>query len=79
MHVAQHDMPFGGVGNSGLGQYHAYEGFAEISKLRPAFKQAPVAIALASPYGKFIDRIYGMIRSMRWLSLLSERPAAGGT
>ena len=37
LHVAQHDMPFGGVGASGIGQYHGYEGFAELSKLRPVF------------------------------------------
>ncbi|GBD25308.1 Coniferyl aldehyde dehydrogenase [bacterium HR30] len=40
LHVAQHDLPFGGIGASGMGQYHAYEGFLEFSKLRPVF-QAP--------------------------------------
>ncbi|MEE8311827.1 MAG: coniferyl aldehyde dehydrogenase [Candidatus Binatia bacterium] len=34
-HIAQHDMPFGGVGASGMGHYHGYEGFAELSKLKP--------------------------------------------
>ena len=37
LHVAQHDLPFGGSGTSGMGQYHAYEGFLEFSKLRPVF------------------------------------------
>lgn len=36
-HVAQHDLPFGGIGASGMGQYHGYEGFLEFSKLRPVF------------------------------------------
>ncbi len=36
-HVAQHDMPFGGIGASGMGQYHGYEGFVEFSKMRPVF------------------------------------------
>ncbi len=36
-HVAQHDMPFGGVGASGMGHYHGHEGFLEFSKLRPVF------------------------------------------
>ena len=27
MHVAQDDLPFGGVGASGMGAYHAVEGF----------------------------------------------------
>jgi coniferyl-aldehyde dehydrogenase len=37
LHVAQHDLPFGGTGASGMGQYHGYEGFLEFSKLRPVF------------------------------------------
>ena len=37
LHVAQHDLPFGGTGASGMGQYHGYEGFQEFSKLRPVF------------------------------------------
>ena len=37
LHVAQHDLPFGGIGASGMGQYHGYEGFLEVSKLRPVF------------------------------------------
>jgi coniferyl-aldehyde dehydrogenase len=41
MHVAQHDMPFGGVGASGMGHYHGYEGFVTFSKMRPVFYQAP--------------------------------------
>ncbi|HWP67036.1 MAG TPA: coniferyl aldehyde dehydrogenase [Candidatus Limnocylindria bacterium] len=38
LHAAQHDMPFGGIGASGIGHYHGYEGFLEFSKLRPVFK-----------------------------------------
>jgi coniferyl-aldehyde dehydrogenase len=37
LHVAQHDLPFGGVGASGIGHYHGREGFLEFSKLRPVF------------------------------------------
>ena len=60
MHPAQHDLPFGGIGNSGMGQYHGYEGFIEFSKLRPVFRQAkvPGAALLAPPYGKLFDFIY---------------------
>jgi coniferyl-aldehyde dehydrogenase len=36
-HVAQHDLPFGGVGASGMGHYHGYEGFVEFSKMRAVF------------------------------------------
>jgi coniferyl-aldehyde dehydrogenase len=39
-HVTQHDLPFGGVGASGMGHYHGREGFLNFSKLRPVFYQA---------------------------------------
>lgn len=70
MHVAQHDLPFGGIGNSGMGQYHGYEGFAEFSKLRPVFQQAarPLGAAfLYPPYGKVFDAVYKLLLKMRWL------------
>jgi len=41
LHVGQHDLPFGGVGPSGMGHYHAVEGFNTFSKLRPVFYQGP--------------------------------------
>ncbi|OCQ23720.1 coniferyl-aldehyde dehydrogenase [Pseudoalteromonas luteoviolacea] len=34
MHVAADDAPFGGVGNSGMGHYHGYEGFLTFSKAK---------------------------------------------
>jgi coniferyl-aldehyde dehydrogenase len=37
IHVAQEDLPFGGVGASGMGQYHGYEGFLTFSKAKPVF------------------------------------------
>lgn len=60
-HVAQHDMPFGGIGNSGMGHYHGREGFLEFSKLRPIFKQTPFIsgiLFMAPPYGKVFDWMY---------------------
>jgi coniferyl-aldehyde dehydrogenase len=42
-HVAQHDLPFGGVGASGMGHYHGYEGFVEFSKMRPVFTNPRVS------------------------------------
>ena len=59
LHVGQHDLPFGGVGASGMGHYHGYEGFVEFSKLRPIFKQfaRPAFPMLYPPYGKLFDRL----------------------
>ena len=62
-HVGQHDLPFGGVGESGMGHYHGREGFDTFSKLRPVFYQARFSSLkfLAPPYGKFADRVLGFL------------------
>ena len=59
LHVGQHDLPFGGIGNSGMGHYHGLEGFNEFSKLRPVFKQAKKSgiLALAPPYGDTFEKM----------------------
>jgi coniferyl-aldehyde dehydrogenase len=57
--VGQHDLPFGGVGASGMGHYHGYEGFITFSKLRPVFQQGPMSsiqLALQPPYGRRAKR-----------------------
>ena len=57
-HVGQHDLPFGGVGESGMGHYHSYEGFLTFSKMRPVFYQAPFSAIqfMWPPYGKFATK-----------------------
>ena len=57
-HVGQHDLPFGGVGESGMGHYHGYEGFVTFSKMRPVFYQASFSAMkfLWPPYGKFATK-----------------------
>ncbi len=59
MHVGQHDLPFGGVGPSGMGHYHGREGFETFSKLRPVFHQAPVSALkfFGPPYGARMDAL----------------------
>lgn len=62
-HVGQHDLPFGGVGESGMGHYHGVEGFHTFSKLRPVFYQArysPLTL-LRPPYGKLASRMLGFL------------------
>lgn len=54
MHIAIDDLPFGGVGHSGMGQYHGQEGFDTFSKLKPVLVQkrfSPAAF-LYPPYGR---------------------------
>ncbi len=66
-HPGQHDLPFGGVGASGMGHYHGYEGFATFSKLRPVFYQARFSALkfLAPPYGKLANNILNLILKIK--------------
>ena len=54
LHVVQDDLPFGGVGPSGMGHYHAKEGFLAFSKLKPVFRQSRLSGSrlLRAPYGR---------------------------
>lgn len=53
-HVAQENLPFGGVGASGMGAYHGQTGFDTFSHLKPVFIQAKIngMNLLTPPYGK---------------------------
>lgn len=66
-HVAQHDIPFGGVGPSGMGHYHGQEGFITFSKLRPVFYQPGFSSMqmLRPPYGKFATRVFDMLAKLK--------------
>ncbi|HEX6828411.1 MAG TPA: aldehyde dehydrogenase family protein, partial [Burkholderiales bacterium] len=61
LHVVQEDLPFGGVGPSGMGQYHGRHGFETFSKQKGVFLQSRLSGAglLKPPYGK---RFEAMIR-----------------
>ena len=43
VHFMQHDLPFGGVGNSGTGRYHGIEGFKRFSNPRGIYEQSNTA------------------------------------
>lgn len=55
-HVSMEDLPFGGVGPSGMGSYHGHDGFKTFSHAKAVFKQARLDVAklagLKPPYGK---------------------------
>jgi coniferyl-aldehyde dehydrogenase len=63
MHVGQDELPFGGVGESGMGHYHGREGFLTFSKLRPVFEQSRWSTTrwLEPPYGRLTDRLLGWL------------------
>ncbi len=56
MHVAQEDLPFGGVGPSGMGSYHGHDGFKTFSHAKAIFTQSKIvsklAAAMRPPYKK---------------------------
>ena len=59
-HVAQEDLPFGGVGPSGMGSYHGRDGFLEFSHKKAIYSQLKADIgplkALRPPYGAGIRK-----------------------
>ena len=59
LHVAQDDLPFGGVGPSGMGHYHGREGFQTFSKAKAvlAKQRLNAARLIYPPYGKALQRL----------------------
>jgi coniferyl-aldehyde dehydrogenase len=59
VHIAQHGLPFGGVGASGLGAYHGEDGFRTFSHMKPVFRQTRWnALGLLNPpYGGTFRRL----------------------
>jgi coniferyl-aldehyde dehydrogenase len=64
LHIAQENLPFGGVGASGLGAYHGKAGFDLFSMARPVFVQSRFAGArlLWPPYGPLAERLIRLLR-----------------
>ncbi len=64
MHVAQEELPFGGIGPAGMGAYHGYDGFREFSHRKSIYHQikwdlAPLRM-LRPPYGAGLAKYLGM-------------------
>lgn len=57
LHVAQEDLPFGGVGASGMGAYHGIEGFRALSHAKGVFVQSRWNMTglVRAPFGKLAD------------------------
>lgn len=81
-HAFNHDLPFGGTGNSGMGSYHGEEGFRELSHAKAIYRRHrffPVGL-FYPPYGNWVQRAV-----MRFYlgkpgpspAGAGERPAAG--
>ena len=59
-HVAMEDLPFGGVGPSGMGSYHGVDGFREFSHRKSVYRQVKNDLgpmkALRPPYGEGVKK-----------------------
>jgi coniferyl-aldehyde dehydrogenase len=65
MHIAQHDLPFGGVGPSGSGAYHGQDGFRRFSHAR-----AVHALGFVNPF-QWIGPPWGELA--RWAGRVLRR------
>ena len=63
-HVAQENLPFGGVGASGSGAYHGEHGFRTFSKEKPVLHQARFNGfgLLRPPYGRHFATMIGLLK-----------------
>jgi len=59
MHVAMEDLPFGGIGPSGMGAYHGVDGFRTFSHAKAVFKQVgrDLTAMMRPPYGDGIRKM----------------------
>lgn len=67
LHFYNHDLPFGGVNNSGVGKSHGWYGFQEFTNARAVYRQdfwGPSEL-LRAPYDKTKQWILDM--AIRWL------------
>ncbi|MDO8860256.1 coniferyl aldehyde dehydrogenase [Haliea sp. E1-2-M8] len=64
MHVMQEELPFGGVGPSGMGAYHGEAGFRTFSHAKSVYRQAGINVGklggMLPPYGKATEKTISM-------------------
>ncbi|RMF22283.1 MAG: coniferyl aldehyde dehydrogenase [Deltaproteobacteria bacterium] len=56
VHASCEDLPFGGIGPSGMGAYHGYAGFLTFSHQKAVYRQSPLDLmkmgGMIPPYGE---------------------------
>ena len=59
MHVSMEDLPFGGIGPSGMGAYHGIDGFRTFSHPKAVFQQVgrDLTAMMRPPYGAAIQKM----------------------
>ena len=63
-HITSEDLPFGGIGASGMGCYHGHDGFKTFSHAKAIYSQPRINFAklagLIPPYGKKLQKTIDM-------------------
>jgi coniferyl-aldehyde dehydrogenase len=69
LHIAQAELPFGGVGQSGQGGYHGRAGFERFSHARSVYKAGAIRPFewLRPPYGRFARTVIKVLIKHRAL------------
>jgi coniferyl-aldehyde dehydrogenase len=59
LHIVQDNLPFGGVGDSGIGNYHGKAGFERLSHMKAVYTQAKYTATdlLGAPFTPFAKRM----------------------
>jgi len=59
MHVSMEDLPFGGIGPSGMGAYHGIDGFKTFSHAKAVFEQSKrdLTAMMRPPYGAAVQKM----------------------
>jgi coniferyl-aldehyde dehydrogenase len=65
-HFSNENLPFGGVGASGLGAYHGERGFLTFTHQKAVFVQPRVSFTwlLRAPYGKRFERVLALLKKI---------------
>ena len=68
LHIANFDLPFGGVNNSGIGKSHGWYGFVEFSNMKAVLKQNMPFSGIDMIHPPFTPRIKQLINLfLKWL------------
>ena len=67
-HVMADDIPFGGIGPSGMGHYHGEEGFRTFSKAKGIVRKGKINVThlIAPPWGNFNFRRLQAFQNLRF-------------
>ena len=62
VHLTMDDLPFGGIGPSGMGAYHGLDGFRTFSHARAVYRQSRFDVTrfLRPPYGATMQRLLAL-------------------